>query len=114
MPISIDEFESHEPGGGPTNAERVLRFLARNRDQAFKAREIAEGTGVNQNSIHPVLKRLEGRSLVRHREPFWAIGDLDAVRDAIRLHATAGHLDEELGTESREEWLAAGRGDGEE
>lgn len=112
MPISIDEFESHEPGGGPTNAERVLRFLARNHDQAFKAREIAEGTGVNRNSIHPVLNRLEGRSLVRHREPYWAIGDLDAVRQTAQFHSIAGHLDEELGPESREKWLAAGRGDG--
>lgn len=112
MPISIDEFEAHEPGDGSTNAERVLRFLARNRDRAFKAREIAEGAGVHRNSIHPVLKRLEERSLVRHREPYWAIGDLDAVRQTAQFHSIAGHLDEELGPESREEWLAAGRRDG--
>ena len=108
MPISIDEFESHDPEDGPTNAERVLRFLARNRHQAFKAREIAEGTGVNRNSIHPVLNRLEERSLVRHREPYWAIGEFDAVREASRLHDVAGFLDRELGEESRGEWLAAG------
>lgn len=111
MPISIDEFESREPGDEPTNAERVLAFLARHSDQAFKAREIADGTGVNHNSIHPVLRRLEERSMVRHREPYWAIGDLDTVRDAYQLHDLATHLDAELGVERREEWLTAGLGD---
>lgn len=109
MPISIDEFEDRSPEQGSTNAERVLRFLARNRDQAFRAAEISEATGVNQNSIHPVLRRLEDRDLVRHREPYWAVGDLDDVRDATVFHSTAEFLDDELGAESREEWLDAAR-----
>lgn len=112
MPISIDEFESRGPDPGPTNAELVLRFLASNREKAYKATEIAEATGVNRNSIHPVLGRLAERSLVRHREPYWAIGDLDAVRDAAQFHAIVEFLDEELGPERREEWLAAARGHG--
>ncbi len=109
MPISIDEFESHDPGERKTNAERVLHFLARNRDKAYKAIEIARHTEVNENSIHPVLNRLEDRGLVRHREPYWAIGNLDAVRDATVFHSAASFLDDELGPESREEWLAAAR-----
>lgn len=109
MPISIDEFEAYDPDDGSTNAERVLRFLARNRDKAFKAAEIAERSGVNRNSIHPVLNRLEDRRLVRHREPYWAIGDLDAVRDAAVFHSTAAFLDDELGPERRDEWLAASK-----
>lgn len=106
MPISIDEFESHDPDR-QTNAERVLGFLARNRDKAYKAVEITEAAGINENSIHPVLNRLDERGLVRHREPYWAIGDLDAVRDATMLHSTTEFLDEELGPESRDEWLTA-------
>lgn len=109
MPISIDEFESHDPEKQETNAERVVRFLARNRDKAYKAIEIAEATDVNENSIHPVLNRLEERGLVRHREPYWAIGDLEAVRDAIVFSSTAEFLDEALGPESREAWLTAAR-----
>lgn len=108
MPISIDEFESRDPDEA-TNAERVLRFLARNGDQAYKAVEIAEATGVVENSIHAVLHRLAERGLVRHREPYWAIGDPEAVRDAAVFHSAAAHLDDELGPESREEWLAAAR-----
>lgn len=110
MPIGIDEFESSDPGGRPTNAEQVVRFLARNRDKAYRAVEIVEATGVNENSIHPVLNRLEERGLVRHREPYWAIGDLDAVRDAFLFQSTEAILDEELGSESREGWLTAARG----
>jgi predicted ArsR family transcriptional regulator len=107
MPISIDEFESHEPGGGETNAELVVRFLLRNREQAYKAVEIAEATGVKENSIHPVLKRLESSGLIRHREPYWAIADPGTVRTAERYRETAALLDDELGPERRSEWLAA-------
>lgn len=109
MPISIDEFEAHDPEDGATNAERVVRFLARNREKAYKAVEIAEATGINENSIHPVLNRLEARDLVRHREPFWALGDPEVVRDATAYSSTAAFLDEELGPERREEWLNAAR-----
>ena len=109
MPISIDEFETHDPERRKTNAERVVEFLARNQDKAYRAVEIAEATGVNENSIHPVLNRLEERGLIRHREPYWAIGDLEAVRDARLFSATATFLDDELGPESRDEWLTAAR-----
>ena len=107
MPISIDEFEEHDGSSELTNAERVLRFLIQNRDQAFKAAEIADETSINANSIHPVLKRLEERNLVRHKPPYWALGDLDTVRSASMFRSTAAFLDEELGSESREEWLEA-------
>lgn len=107
MPISIDEFESHDPEKRETNAERVVRFLAENRDKAYKAIEIAEATGVGENSIHPVLNRLEERELVRHREPYWAIGDIEEIQNAMVFSSTAEFLDDVLGPESREEWLRA-------
>lgn len=113
MPISIDEFESHGPETRETNAERVLGFLARNDDKAYKALEIAAATGVDENSIHPVLNRLEKRNLVRHKEPYWAIGDPDAVHDAAVFHSTASFLDDELGPEQRDEWIAAARDEAE-
>ena len=108
MPISIDEFDAADDE--PTNAERVVRFLFTNRDKAYKASEIAAETGVSENSIHPVLKRLRERDLVRHKPPYWAIGDPEAVRDAFVFASTASFLDEELGPEDREEWLNADDG----
>ena len=107
MPISIDEFESHEPEEEMTNAERVLRFLVRNDDKAYKAAEIADVAGVDRNSVHPVLKRLREQELVRHREPYWAVGDLNDIQDAVMFQSAAEFLNERLGTESREEWLRA-------
>lgn len=108
MPINIDEFEATDPSDAPeTNAERVGRFLLRHADKAFKAQEIADRTGVNSNSIHPVLRRLEERDLVRHKRPYWAVGDVDEVRAALAYHETAAFLDDQLGSESRDEWLAA-------
>lgn len=111
MPVSIDEFESPDPENRETNAERVVRFLAQNRDKAYKAVEIVEATDVDENSIHPVLNRLEESGLVRHREPYWAIGDLEAVRDAMVFSSTAEFLDDALGPESRKEWLRAAEAD---
>jgi len=107
MPISIDEFESHDSQDRKTNAERVLEFLARNEEKAYRALEIAEATGVDENSIHPVLNRLEEQDLVRHKEPYWALGDRERVREAHRYHSTVAFLDDELGPESRSAWLAA-------
>jgi hypothetical protein len=108
MPITIDEFDRFDPNGsGPTNAERVIRFLVRNRENAYRATEIAAATEVTENSIHPTLNRLEERDLVRHKEPYWAIGDLDHVRDAFVFRSNAAFLDEELGSENRDEWLTA-------
>jgi hypothetical protein len=107
VPISIDEFESHDPEARATNAERVVRFLAENREKAYKAIEIAEATAVDENSIHSVLNRLEERGLVRHRKPYWAIGDVEMVQDATMFSSTAAFLDDTLGPESREDWLRA-------
>ncbi|ELY91769.1 hypothetical protein C483_09529 [Natrialba hulunbeirensis JCM 10989] len=108
VPISIDEFDHHEsPDRRETNAQRVLRFLIENRNKAFRAAEIAEETDVNVNSIQPVLNRLRSRELVRHKEPYWAIGDIERIQEAAVFHSTAEFLDEELGSESREAWLAA-------
>jgi predicted transcriptional regulator len=109
MPISIDEFESETTGERRTNGERVLQFLVRNPEKAYKATEIADATGVSPNSIHSVLRRLADRNLVRHREPYWAAGDLDSIRDASIFSSMSAFLDDELGTESRDEWLDASR-----
>lgn len=40
MPISRDEFADDDRDGEPTSAERVVGFLALNRDRAFLATEM--------------------------------------------------------------------------
>ncbi|GAB3040528.1 TrmB family transcriptional regulator [Natronobiforma cellulositropha] len=109
MPISIDSFDEYDaPEQSGTNAEKIVRFLAENQDKAFKATEIAAATGVNENSVPPVLTRLRSRNLVRHKEPYWAIGDPAHVREAFALQSTTAVLDERLGDEDRAQWLEAG------
>ena len=110
MSIDIDRFDESSPEELEelSNPELVLRFLWENRDQAWKATEIARRTDVSKNSIHPVLSRLEDRGLVRHKGPYWAItDDREHLRRAYDLHR-ANHLFSDLyGEEDRDEWLEA-------
>ena len=61
MPISIDEFESHDPGGQRTNAERVLLFLAA-RGEGYPA-EIARTFDTAPSMIKKQLERMERQDL---------------------------------------------------
>lgn len=115
MPISIDRFDEYDSlERRETNGERVIRFLVENRDKAFKASEIAAETDVNQNSIQPVLIRLREKELVRHKEPYWTLGEFERVREAYMFQSISAFLDEKLGEEDRDEWLAAAEVDDEE
>ena len=108
MSIDIDRFDDRPPEDlvETSNAERVVRFLYENRDRAWKAREIARRSEVHENSIHPVLSRLEDRGLVRHKGPYWAItDDKERLRRASDLHRVMASFDELYGEEDREQWV---------
>ncbi|ARS89856.1 MarR family transcriptional regulator [Natrarchaeobaculum aegyptiacum] len=106
MPIDIETFDasSEHELTGETNAERIITFLARNDDKAFTPAEIADGSGVKKGSVSTVLSRLEDKQLVRHKGEYWAIGDMDRVRDAYDFHRTVQRLDDQYGDEDLEEW----------
>ncbi|WP_254864199.1 MarR family transcriptional regulator [Halovivax gelatinilyticus] len=109
MSIDIERFEEDDPDAWeePTNAERVLAFLADHDDRAWKAGEIADRTGISQGSIGPVLVRLREQDLVRHRGSYWAItDDRERLHDATELHRITASLDERFGSEDRSEWIA--------
>ena len=108
MSIDIRDFEerSADELEELSNPERVLAFLASHRDRAWKATEIARRSGVNEHSIHPVLSRLEDRSLVRHKGPYWAITDDDErLHRAYDLHRATRLLDDLVGEENPADWL---------
>jgi Mn-dependent DtxR family transcriptional regulator len=110
MSIDIDRFEKGDPEelAEVSNPERVIAFLFENDDRAWKATEIARRTEVNENSIHPVLSRLEKRGLVRHKGPYWAItDDTDRLRRAYDLHRVIRLFDDLYGEEDRDEWIEA-------
>lgn len=110
MSIDIDQFDAHssEELEELSNAEYVLQFLYDNRDKAWKATEIATQTAVNENSIHPVLGRLEERGLVRHKGAYWAITtELDRLRQAYDIHRANRLFNNLYGDEDRDEWIDA-------
>ena len=83
MPIDIEAFESSPEERlqqtESTNADRVMRFLAANPNQAFTQSEIRHATDVKSGSISVVLSRLENRGLVRHKGIYWALGEADEL-----------------------------------
>lgn len=108
MPISIDAFENDEPLNEPSIGERVVAFLAANDDKAFKRGEIAEAIDAEPNAVGSALTRLKDRSLVRHREQYWAItDDHERLRAAYDLHVLLdGLATDEDEPFDREAWLA--------
>ncbi|QSW97750.1 MarR family transcriptional regulator [Haloterrigena alkaliphila] len=114
MPIDIETFDerSSDDLQSVTNAEKVIRFLAANDDKAYTPSEIADRVDVKRNSLGTVLSRLEDRDLVRHKGDYWAIGDMETVRNAYEMHRIMESLNERYGEEDIEEWRAhAAEGD---
>ena len=110
MSIDIRDFEERTADelAEVSNPERVLAFLATYSDRAWKATEIARRSGVNEHSIHSVLSRLEDRSLVRHKGPFWAItDDEERLHRAYDIHRITQLFNDLLGEEDPAEWLEA-------
>ncbi|MFB6151723.1 MAG: MarR family transcriptional regulator [Haloarculaceae archaeon] len=85
--------------------DRVLGFLAANDDRAFKAREIASQTGLDEGAVSTALSRLKDRGLVDHKATYWA-----ATADRERLEGYRGYeratalFNEQVGDEDRSEW----------
>lgn len=109
MPIDIDTFEGSSEdtlGGGTTQPERVLSFLAANADQAFRPSEIAQETKIPKNSINPVLQRLEEQELVRHKGEYWAItDDRDRLHSLTQYELVTKSMNELYGEEAPSEWI---------
>jgi MarR family transcriptional regulator, temperature-dependent positive regulator of motility len=84
MPVDFERYEPDAGDGGlrlteGSNAYAILRFLADNPGTGFTPKEIAEGTALPRGSVGTTLTRLEERDLVRHKEPYWAIGEDDRL-----------------------------------
>lgn len=115
MSIDIERFENEDPDAleEPTNAERVLAFLTRHDDRAWKQSEIASRTGLPRGSVGPVLSRLRERDLVRHKGEYWAVtDDRERLIAAIDLHRLTERLNDRHGPEDRDEWVGTDPEDG--
>lgn len=91
-----------------SNAHAILAFLAAHPEQGFTPKEIHEATGVARGSVGKTLQRLEERQLVRHAEPYWAVGDDDCVGTYLGMLSGLDAVAEREGTEDLEAWRDAG------
>ena len=85
--------------------DHVLGFLGTHDDRAFKAREIANQTGLDEGAVSTALSRLKNRGLVEHKAEYWAV-----TADEDRLAASSGYeratavLNQQLGEEDEATW----------
>lgn len=107
--MSIDrktfEQSSTEELEGLSTTTHVLGFLAANDDAAFKAREIARRTDLDEGAVSTALTRLKDRGLVEHKGPYWAITtDEERLADYDGYARATALFNEQLGTEDRTAW----------
>ena len=91
-----------------SNSHKILAFLAEHPDQGFTPKEIHDATGVTRGSVGKTLQRLEERQLVRHAEPYWAIGEDDRVGTYLSMVSSLETISQREGTEDYDEWRNAG------
>ena len=104
--IDIDEFENADADEFEerNDTERIVLFLDKNNDRAWKAATIAEHLGLDTDAVSAILSRLKERGLVRHKRPYWAItDDEERLQSAYRLHRHYETADEHYGEERLEE-----------
>ena len=107
MSIDRKTFEQSSEGQledlSATN--HVLGFLSANDDRAFKAREIARRTDLDEGSVSTALTRLKARDLVEHKGTYWAITSDEArLRDHDGYARATEVFNEQFGKEDRDEW----------
>ncbi|WP_182022332.1 MarR family transcriptional regulator [Haloquadratum walsbyi] len=90
-----------------SNSHKILAFLAEHPDQGFTPKEIHDATGVTRGSVGKTLQRLEERQLVRHAEPYWAIGENDRVGTYLSMVSSLETISQREGTEDYDEWRNA-------
>ncbi|MFC4247637.1 MarR family transcriptional regulator [Natribaculum luteum] len=103
--IDIDEFENADDDEFEerNDTERIVLFLDKNDDRAWKAATIADQLELDTDAVSAILSRLKERGLVRHKRPYWAITDNeDRLRAAYQLHQHHQTADEQYGEEHLE------------
>ncbi|MDZ7850701.1 MAG: helix-turn-helix domain-containing protein [Halodesulfurarchaeum sp.] len=108
MPVTFDTYDENKGSidlSEGSNAYAILSFLAEHPDQGFTPREVQTETGLPYGSIGPTLKRLEERDLVRHKEPYWAIGETEHLSTYAAMESTISAIESRYGSENPKDWL---------
>ncbi|WP_436910997.1 MarR family transcriptional regulator [Halosimplex marinum] len=109
MPVDFDEYADRQSENDlafdpDTHAYHILTFLGEHPDAGFKPSEIADETDIKPGSVRGTLKRLEEQGLVRHAEPFWAIGDDDRLAGSTGTMLGLKALGDRYGDDEFEGW----------
>lgn len=109
MPVDFAQYDPDDDAGGfrlteGTNAHEILQFLASHPDQGFTPKEISEGTDIPRGSVGTTLSRLEERGLVRHKAPYWAIGDDDRLAAYEGMLHSLEAIEDRYGDDTWEGW----------
>ena len=107
MSIDRETFEntSEEELAELSVPDQILGFLAAHENHAFKAKEIASQTDLEEGSVSTALSRLKERGLVEHKAAYWAVTD-----DEDRLAGYSGYeratalFNDQLGEETKDAW----------
>ena len=108
MPVQFDAYDENKGAidlDEGSNAHTIVSFLAEHPAQGLTPKEIHEATDIPYGSIGPTLKRLEERGLVRHKAPYWAIGDAENLATYAAMESTIAAIEERYGSENAEDWL---------
>lgn len=108
MPVPFDTYDEENGRmdlSEGSNAWTILAFLGEYPDQGFTPTEIHEATDIAYGSVGPTLKRLEERELVRHKEPYWAIGHDDHLATYAGMRSSIDAIEERFGPEDPADWL---------
>ena len=107
MSIDRETFEnaSEDELEGLSTPDQVLGFLVAHEDRAFKAREIASQTELDEGAVSTALSRLKERGLVEHKATYWAVTTKDSRLEGYSGYERATALfNEQLGEEDRDAW----------
>ena len=107
MSIDRDTFEntSEEELTDLSVPDQVLGFLAAHEERAFKAREIASQTGVDEGAVSTALSRLKDRGLVKHKATYWAVtGDTERLDGYSGYERATTLFNEQFGDEDKGSW----------
>ena len=114
MPVEFEQYQESNDDGEfdwtlreGSNPHKILAFLSKYPEQGFTPKEIHEAAGVTRSSVGKTLQRLKERQLVRHAEPYWAIGDEDRVGTYLGMVSSLDTIVEREGTEDYQEWRRA-------
>lgn len=100
--IDIEEFENADDDEfeQSNDTERIVLFLDKNDDRAWKAVTIADELGLETDTVSSILSRLKERDLVRHKRPYWAItDDEERLWHAYQRHQYYKEADKQYGEE---------------